>query len=433
MFCKRLYYQSSRNWPEIHNWLQQRLLPEQDMERQVLTIINEVKRGGDQALVQFTKKFDAPEFTAKQLQVNPQDITQAIAQIPKHDLEIIKQAAVNIRNFHQKQQEHSWIMNKEGITLGQLVRPVQRAGLYIPGGQSGETPLISTLLMTAIPAQVAGVEEIIVTSPPRKDGTVSPYTLAAAELLGISKIFATGSAWAVAALALGTESIPKVDIIAGPGNIYVTTAKRLLNGITGIDIIAGPSEIVILADEQAKAPWLAADLLSQAEHDPFASSILISTSAQLLEATEQELQKQLANLKRAAIAKESLAHWGALIQVDNIDQGLGLVNKLAPEHFELCIQDPWSKLWLIKNAGAVFLGNYTPEAIGDYFAGPNHVLPTTGAARYSSALGVQNFCKKTSLIAGSADFIKTHGEKVIRLAELERLEAHAQSVKIRLQ
>ena len=287
--------------------------------------------------------------------------------------------------------------------------------------------------MNAIPAQVAGVKTICVVSPPRKDGTLNPYILATAAILGLEHIYMCGSAWAIAALAYGTATIPRVDVIAGPGNIFVTTAKRLLVGQVGIDMIAGPSEIAILADSTANPRWLAADMLSQAEHDPLASSILISPDAALLDAVQKELEVQLPALPRNEIAAKAITDWSALIHVPSLETGMELINLLAPEHFELSVADPWAWVGAVRNAGAVFMGHSTPEPVGDYFAGPNHVLPTLSTARFSSALSVDTFCKKTSLICTDQGYINSHGSKVARLARLEGLEAHARSVEQRME
>lgn len=320
-----------------------------------------------------------------------------------------------------------------GLTLGQLVNPVQRVGLYIPGGQSGETPLISSLFMNLIPAQVAGVQEIIAVSPPDANGQLNPFLLASAHLLGLESMYAVGSAWAISALAFGTSSIPRVDMITGPGNIYVTTAKRLLLGQVGIDMVAGPSEIVIVADSSAEPTWLAADLLSQAEHDSLSSAILISPEAELLDRVKDEVRPQLETLPRKETARQSLEAFGACIHASDLKTGLDLANRLAPEHLQLCIQNPWSVLGSIRNAGAVFLGNFSPEPLGDYFAGPNHVLPTLGTARFASGLSVQHFCKKTSLIAADHNYCTDKAAQIAKLARLEGLEAHARSVEIRTQ
>ncbi|MFW6179289.1 MAG: histidinol dehydrogenase [Desulfohalobiaceae bacterium] len=285
--------------------------------------------------------------------------------------------------------------------------------------------------MNAVPARVAGVESICIMSPPTPEKTLNPYLLATASLLGIDEIYMCGSAWAVAAMAYGTSSVPRVDVLAGPGNTYVTMAKKLLMGEVGLDMLAGPSEILILADSQARPEWLAADMISQAEHDPWAAALLITDDPQLLERTEQALQSQLQSLPRQEAASQSLSDWGGLIQVQNLEQGLELVNMLAPEHLELCLQDPWSWLYRVQNAGAIFLGPMTPEPLGDYFAGPNHTLPTMGNARFASALSVQTFYKKSSIISSSREYMEQHATKVSRMARLEGLEGHARSVDIR--
>jgi histidinol dehydrogenase len=427
-------YISSQHWTEISSWLSRRDAAEQNVEPLVRDILTQVRTRGDEAVLEYTRRFDCPDLPTDRLAVPPDAFATALDLIPSSDRDIITEAAANIRDFHQRQKQNSWLTTPcPGTTLGQLVLPVDRAGLYVPGGQGGETPLISSLLMNAIPAQVAGVPEICVVSPPRKDGTLNPYILATAAILGLSRVFLCGSAWAVAALAYGTATIPRVDVIAGPGNIFVTTAKRLLVGQVGIDMIAGPSEIAILADSSAKPQWLAADMLSQAEHDPLASSLLISPDQALLDAVRAELNQQLSVLPRSEIARKALLDWSALIHVPSLAEGMDLINRLAPEHFELCVTDPWAWVGAVRNAGAVFMGHTTPEPVGDYFAGPNHVLPTLSTARFSSALSVDTFCKKTSLISTDHLYITTHGAKVARLARLEGLEAHARSVEHRLE
>ncbi len=430
---RRFHYTQHTDWMEISRWLAQRQTPSLDIEQQVLDVLDQVRKHGDQALLDFTRRFDCPDFSLAQLRIPDTSIELARSQIPADELKLIEEAAENITRFHQKQKETSWIDHSQaGIITGQMVHPVQSAGLYVPGGQSGETPLVSSLLMNAIPAKVAGVENIVVVSPPRADGSLNPYTLAAAAILEISNVFAVGSAWAIAGLAFGTQTLPRVDLIAGPGNIYVTTAKRLLVGQVGIDLIAGPSEIVILADETANPAWIAADLLSQAEHDPLASAMLISTRQDQLQAVQDALESQLQMLPRHASARKSLTDWGALISVDDLETGIWLINRLAPEHLELCIEDPWSHLSSIRNAGAIFLGHHTPEPVGDYFAGPNHVLPTMGSARFASALSVQDFCTRSSIISATPAYLKSHADKIAGLARLEGLEAHARSVEVRL-
>lgn len=424
---------SATSGEEIRVWLASRDIAADGVEKRVRDIIAQVRSRGDQAVMDYTRRFDCPDLGADTLRVPAAHIEQARHNISAGDMAIISEAARNIREFHEHQKQNSWMtMPSPGVTLGQLVLPVERAGLYVPGGQGGETPLISSLLMNAIPAQVAGVPDIHVVSPPRRDGTLNPYILATAAILGIEHVYLCGSAWAVAALAYGTETIPRVDVIAGPGNIFVTTAKRLVAGQVGIDMIAGPSEIAILADGTADPAWLAADMLSQAEHDPLASSLLISPDEGLLGKVRAELSRQMGTLPRKGIAADALKNWSALIHVADLEAGMGLVNLLAPEHFELSVADPWAWTGRIRNAGAVFLGHHTPEPVGDYFAGPNHVLPTLATARFSSALSVETFCKKTSLLATDRNYLSLHGEKIARLARLEGLEAHARSVEQRL-
>ncbi len=404
-----------------------------DAAQKVERILADVAKRGDEALVDFTSRFDCSTFDASCIRVAPADIAAGLAVIPASDAAIIAEAADNIRAFHAAQKERSWWQPAaDGTMLGQIVSPVDAAGCYVPGGRGGETPLISSLLMNAIPAQVAGVPRIVAVSPPRADGTLNPYILAAAAICGIEEIHRVGSAWAVAALAYGTASIKPVDVIAGPGNIYVTTAKRLLIGKVGIDMIAGPSEIAILADASANPEWLAADMLSQAEHDPMAAAICVSTEAALLQEVCEALKRQLADLPRNEIAAAALGRFGALVAVPDLDVGMALLNAMAPEHFELCVADPWSLVGKVRHAGAVFLGHHCPEPVGDYFAGPNHVLPTMGTARFSSALSVATFTKKTSLIAAAPGYVSAHGAKIARLARLENLEAHARSVECRL-
>jgi histidinol dehydrogenase len=367
------------------------------------------------------------------LAIPPDALRRAAEGIPEEDAAVIREAARRIRAFHEAQKENSWFQTApDGVILGQMVTPVARAGLYVPGGQGGETPLISSLLMNAVPALIAGVNEIAVVSPPRADGTLSPHILAAAHILGITEVYAAGSAWAIAALAYGAGPIKAVDLIAGPGNIWVTTAKRLLLGRVGIDMLAGPSEICIIAGRGADPAWIAADMLSQAEHDALASAVCITPDDALAERVQAELERQLALLPRAETAKHSLADWGALVLVPDISRAVAVANAIAPEHLELCIGDPWAILPLIRNAGAVFMGHHTAEPVGDYFAGPNHVLPTMGTARFASALSVHTFCKKISVLSITAAFTDKHGADIARLARLERLEAHARAVEARL-
>ena len=432
MPCRVLTLNKATGWDEALNLLSARNETAPDLEGAVKAIIARVNAEGDAALVDYARRFDCPNFELGCLRVDEQQLAMACSLVPEEDLGIIAEAAVNIRAFHEACLEKSWFNTKaDGSILGQAVRPVARAGLYVPGGQSGKTPLISSLLMTALPALVAGVSEIAVVSPPNEYGGLNPYILAAARLIGIKEIYAVGGPAAVAALALGTESIRPVDVIAGPGNAYVTEAKRQLMGKVGIDMLAGPSEILIIADAGASPVMIAADMLSQAEHDARASALLITDEPNLVPAVRKELEKQLQDLPRADIARASLRDFGAIIQVPNIPEACDLANAAAPEHLELLVGEPWAAMPLIHNAGAVFMGDYAAEVIGDYFAGPNHVLPTMRTARFSSALSVQTFTKKISLIATSPDYARTHADKIARLARLEGLEAHARSVETR--
>ncbi len=326
----------------------------------------------------------------------------------------------------------SWHRHPDGVvSVGQLVKPVSAAGVYAPGAKGGKTPLVSSVLMGGIPAKVAGVKSINLVTPPMETGEINPYILAAAQKIGITSVFKAGSAWAIAALAYGTKTVPKVDMIVGPGNIFVTLAKKIVSGSVGIDMLAGPSEILIIADKDANPEFIAADLLSQAEHDVMASSILITDSEDLAQKTIVALDQQVDNLSRKEIAKQSIDQFGAIMLVPDIDTGIELSNRLAPEHLELLVKDPFDYIDQVQNAGALFLGSYTPEPMGDYIAGPNHVLPTAGTSRFSSALSVEHFTKKTSLIHYSETAFRKEADDVIRLADIEGLGAHANSVKIR--
>lgn len=403
------------------------------LENQVMEILEEVRARGDAALLDFTRHFDAPGLALEQLTVGREEIEDATKQVEADFLAILQEAIANIEAFHRHQLRSSYFTTRpDGTFLGQMVRPVASAGLYIPGGKRGETPLISSVLMNGIPAHLAGVTDMALVTPPRADGSINPYLLVAAGEVGVTRIHKIGSAWAIAALAYGTSSVPRTDVIVGPGNIYVALAKKLVAGEVGIDLIAGPSEILIVADDQANPDYLAADLLSQAEHDAMASAVLITTSSPLAERTRTSLVQQLRQLPRHEIAGESLERYGTFFLVEDLEVAIGLANRIAPEHLELQVRDPWPYLGKITHAGAVFLGAYTPEAVGDYFAGPNHVLPTAGTARFASALGVDNFLKRTSVIAYSQSALRRDAEAILRLAEREGLAAHAASVRIRL-
>lgn len=412
-------------------WLKARNTPDPNIGAQVLSIIDNVSQNGDSALLEYTRQYDCPDFTPP-FRVNEKAFSISKSLISLADWEILEQAVSNIKEFHSAQIEKSWFMTRpDGSILGQRVLPVESVGLYVPGGRFGNTPLVSSLLMNAVPAIVAGCPRIVIVSPPRQDGTLNPHLLAAAAILGLTEIYAIGGPWSIAALALGTESINKVDVIAGPGNIYVTTAKRLLHGTVGIDMIAGPSEVVTLCDSTANPAWIAADMLSQAEHDQLASAICVTDDRIMAHNVLEELEKQLSTLPRKEIASRSLKDWGAVIITSSLQEGIEICNQLAPEHLEVAAKDPWNLLPYLKNAGAIFLGDYSPEPVGDYFAGPNHVLPTMGTARFASPLGVQTFCKKTNIIHASENFLPANAAAIACLARMEALEAHARSVEAR--
>ena len=401
-----------------------------EAEEAVKAIINGVRENGDKALLKYTERFDKVRFAnMRDALCTRQEIERASKNIPKRDLDIIKLAAKRIRAFHKKQLPKSWsFKEKDGTLLGQKVTPLERVGIYVPGGKAVYP---STVLMNAIPAKVAGVKEIIMATPPSKNG-INSYVLAAAKIAGVDKIYKVGGAQAVAAMAYGTESIPKVDKIVGPGNIYVATAKRLVFGVVDIDMVAGPSEILIINDGTGAPSWIAADLLSQAEHDELASGILLTTSTKMAEAVAREVEKQLRELKREAIARVSIERYGAIIITKNLAEAADITNRIAPEHLELFVKKPFELLKKIKNAGAIFLGPNTPEPIGDYMAGPNHTLPTGGTARFSSPLGTEDFIKRSNVLSFSKKAVEKLGKSVVRFTEMEGLGAHGRSVAIRI-
>jgi len=399
----------------------------------VSRIIEDVRKHGDIALIKYTNRFDAPELSIESLRVTEQEIKAAFLAVEDTFTGSLDKAIKQIDAFHRLQKSKSWISTeRQGTILGQLVNPVDTAGIYVPGGQGGQTPLVSSVLMGAIPAVIAGVKNIVMVTPPREDGSINPHLVVAAKKAGVHDIYKIGSAWAIAALAYGTESVPRANVIVGPGNIYVTLAKKIISGKIGIDMIAGPSEILIIADETAIPEFVAADLLSQAEHDPLASSILVTDSRKKAKAVVRAVKDQITNLQRFEIVKASIEKFGTVIVVPDLDNAIELANRIAPEHLELHIKDPFEHIGRIRNAGALFVGNYTPEPVGDYMAGPNHVLPTAGTARYASALSVDHFIKKTSLIHYSQGALMEEAEDIIRLAEIEGLDAHAKAVKIRM-
>ena len=398
----------------------------------VQAYIEDVKKRGDQALVDYTNRFDSAAVTLDNLTVTQTEFDQAMDLMEPQFLRALDRSVDQLSTFHQKQRQNSWIDTpRNGVMVGQMVRPVQAAGIYAPGAKGGKTPLVSSVLMGGIPAQVAGVSSITLTTPPMEDGRINPHILAAAQKVGITKVIKAGSAWAIAALAYGTDQVPKADVIVGPGNIYVTLAKKIVSGTVGIDMIAGPSEILIIADKTANPEYIAADLLSQAEHDVMASAILVTDSKALADKTVAAVKRQLKALSRKDIASKSVENFGAIMLVPDIETGIDLANRLAPEHLEIVVDSPFDYIDRIHNAGAVFVGHYTPEPMGDYIAGPNHVLPTAGTARFSSALSVDHFTKKTSLIHYSKDAFQKEADDVITLAMTEGLDAHANSVKVR--
>jgi histidinol dehydrogenase len=399
------------------------------LEREVRSILEDVSQRGDEALVHYTELFDGTRIPVQRLRVRRREVEEAYKRVPQEFIKTLKKAALRIFKFNQLSKKRSAIrLVEKGIWLGQMIRPIERVGIYVPGGKASYP---STVLMAAIPAKVAGVREILMTTPPQ-DGGVNPAILVAADLAGVDQVYRVGGAQAIAALAYGTSSIPKVDKIVGPGNIYVATAKRLVYGVVDVDMVAGPSEIVIIADGKTPSAYVASDLIAQAEHDEMAMAILITTSEAFGEKVRKELERQLFSLKRKRIASKSLKRRGAILVVKDLDQAVELANRIAPEHLEISISNPRSLAKRVKHAGAVFLGPHTPEAIGDYLAGPNHILPTAGTARFSSPLGVEDFIKRTNLMRFNRDALRRFGEDVKRFAEWEGLEGHYRSVQVRM-
>lgn len=422
-----LKYYTSENSNELLKLLERRTISANNAVNSIVTgIIADVRENGDAALYKYTKKFDNTDLDSLYLSVEKKEAL--IVQVQSELRHTLERAAGNIRRFHEKQKQQSWVDIKDGAVMGQRVLPLRRVGLYVPGGTAAYP---STVLMCAIPANVAGVDEIIIATP-EVAGYINPAVVYAASLAGVRDILTVGGAQAIAALAYGTQSVRRVDKIVGPGNIYVTAAKRLVYGTVDIDMIAGPSEVLIIADENANASYIAADLMSQAEHDPQSASILITTSHALAEKVEKELALQLKTLARHDKIVESLLNYGSVVVVNNLTEAAMLSDLIAPEHLELAVNDPFVLLSHIRNAGSVFLGEYTPEPLGDYMAGPNHVLPTNGTARFSSALSVDSFMKKSSYLYFGNQAFADIGEDVIRFANAEGLDAHANSVKIRI-
>lgn len=406
-----------------------RSVPKIDVAGTVAEIIKNVRENGDKALFEYCEKFDKAQLSS--LAVTKEEIDEALSLVEPEFLEILEKAAKNIRKFHSRQVHNSFIINDEdGIVIGQKIIPVDRAGLYVPGGTAAYP---STVLMDAIPAKIAGCREVVMVTPPTKDGKVNPVILAAAYVAGIDRIFKIGGAQAIAALAYGTQSIPKVDKIVGPGNAFVAEAKKQVFGVVSIDMIAGPSEILIVADGKSNPAYVAADLLSQAEHDKMASAVLVTDSAELARNVSTELEKQIPLLERREIARESIDVNGKIIVADTLDSAIEIANEIAPEHLELCVDNPFDKLDSIRHAGSIFMGRNCPEALGDYFAGPNHTLPTSGTAKFSSPLSVDDFIKKTQYTYYTKDALKKVAFDVAAFAKKEGLTAHAKSAVIRVE
>jgi histidinol dehydrogenase len=401
-----------------------------DVEKTVFDIISDVRKRGDEALLELTRRFDRLEAdSVAELEVSAAEIEAAFTQVSAAELASLKLAVERVTRFHEKQKQHTWLSTEEpDIMLGQKVTPLARVGIYVPGGKASYP---SSVIMNAVPAKVAGVGEIIMVAP-SPGGEISPHVLVAASLAGVDRIFRIGGAQAIAALAYGTATIPRVDKITGPGNIYVATAKKLVFGQVGIDMIAGPSEILVINDGSGNPAHIAADLLSQAEHDELASSILITIDRTFAEKVAIEVEQQLVALSRESIARASWERYGAIIIADTLDEAIAFSNRIAPEHLELAIADPFAIISQITNAGAIFMGHWTPEAAGDYLAGPNHTLPTGGTSRFFSPLSVDDFVKKTSIVYFSKNGLQRLGDDIVRIAKLEGLQAHGRSVSVRL-
>ncbi len=402
-----------------------------EYENTVNDIIQNVRNNGDKALFEYTLKFDKSEINADNIRVTPEEIKNAYAQLSPDFVEVMKKSAENIRVFHEKQKRNSWIDTKDdGSILGQRIMPIEISGVYVPGGKAAYP---SSVLMNVVPAKVAGVERIVMCTPPGKDGTVNPGTLVAADIAGVDEVYKVGGAQAIAAMAFGTESVPKVDKITGPGNIFVALAKKACFGHVSIDSIAGPSEILVVADETANARYVAADLLSQAEHDELASAILITTSKELATAVQKEIDEFLKTLSRSDIIKKSLDNYGYIFVAGNMEDAVDAANAIASEHLEIITKNPFEVMTKIKNAGAIFLGEYSSEPLGDYYAGPNHILPTNRTARFFSPLNVDDFLKKTSIISYSRDALYKVHQDIELFAKEEGLTAHANSIAVRFE
>lgn len=401
-----------------------------EFEGRVNAIIEEVRKNKDQAIFQYTRQFDGADINADNILVTEEEIEEAYAKVDATLLAVIRKSLVNIKKYHEKQVQNSWFTTEDGIILGQKVTPLAIAGVYVPGGKAVYP---SSVLMNVLPAKVAGVDRIVMCTPPGKDGKVYPSTLVAAKEAGVDEIYKVGGAQAIAAMAFGTESVPKVDKIVGPGNIYVALAKKAVFGYVSIDSIAGPSEILVLADETANPRYVAADLLSQAEHDEMASAILITTSQKLAEEVSAEIDQFVAKLSRKEIIQKSLDNYGYILVAENLDEAIDTVNAIASEHMEIVTADPFHVMTKIRNAGAIFIGEYSSEPLGDYFAGPNHVLPTNGTAKFFSALSVDDFIKKSSVISYSREALEKVHKDIEQFAECEKLTAHANSIRVRFE
>ena len=401
-----------------------------EFEGRVNAIIEEVRAKRDEAVFAYTKQFDGAEISADNILVTEDEIREAYELVDETLLSVIRKSLVNIKKYHEKQLPNSWFTTEDGVILGQKVTALETAGVYVPGGKAVYP---SSVLMNVLPAKVAGVDRIVMCTPPGRDGKVYPSTLVAAKEAGVDEIYKVGGAQAIAAMAFGTESIPKVDKIVGPGNIYVALAKKAVFGYVSIDSIAGPSEILVLADETANPRYVAADLLSQAEHDEMASAILITTSQKLADEVSKEIDGFVAELSRKEIIQKSLDHYGYILVADTMDEAIATVNEIASEHMEIVTKDPFYVMTKIRNAGAIFIGEYSSEPLGDYFAGPNHVLPTNGTAKFFSALSVDDFIKKSSIISYSREALQKVHKDIEQFAECEKLTAHANSIRVRFE
>lgn len=401
-----------------------------EFEGRVNAIIEEVRNNRDQAVFNYTKQFDGADINAGNILVTEEEIAEAYEQVDTTLLAVIRKSLVNIKKYHEKQVQNSWFTTEDGIILGQKVTALATVGVYVPGGKAVYP---SSVLMNVLPAKVAGVDRIVMCTPPGKDGKVYPSTLVAAKEAGVDEIYKVGGAQAIAAMAFGTESVPKADKIVGPGNIYVALAKKAVFGYVSIDSIAGPSEILVLADETANPRYVAADLLSQAEHDEMASAILITTSQKLAEKVSAEIDQFVAELSRKEIIQKSLDNYGYILVADNMEEAIDTVNAIASEHMEIVTADPFHVMTKIRNAGAIFIGEYSSEPLGDYFAGPNHVLPTNGTAKFFSALSVDDFIKKSSIISYSREALEKVHKDIEQFAECEKLTAHANSIRVRFE